>query len=100
MKFILPMMLVLATIIATTAFAGDLEEEHKKAKENGYEKNLEDAIEKYGGSRLKEEDQKLHEQEKDGSHLDDRIETDQGAKEYYNKDPYTIHRDDHTLSGQ
>jgi hypothetical protein len=44
--------------------AGDMEEEHKKAKEGGYEKEYEDSLDKYGGTRTKEEHKEHHEREK------------------------------------
>lgn len=46
-----------------------VKKEHEKAVEGNYKEELDDSIKEHGGTRLKEEDQKHHEQEaKDNEH--------------------------------
>lgn len=57
------LILVTVMLFGASAYGDDLAKEHEKAVEGGYEDKLKDSINEFGGTRLKEEEQKYQEKQ-------------------------------------
>ena len=66
--------LLVTAITSAPAVAGSIDEEHEKAKAGGYEKEYEESMDKYQGSRTKEEHEKYHREQEQKNNNSDKEE--------------------------